>query len=958
MADPDRYVPRATYRLQFHAGFGFDQAREILPYLKAMGFSDLYASPFLKARAGSTHGYDITDHAQLNPELGGQEAFDRLAAELKRLGMGLIMDFVPNHMGIFQADNGWWLDVLEWGRGSAYAGHFDIDWQPAKAELKGKVLVPVLGDHYGAILEQGDLKLAFDAESGAFDVWYWEHRFPITPPTYTAILLAALREADPCDADLAALELLVAGFRELRRSPRTARAVSLRRTKGEAMKRRLAETAAASPGVAAAIDAGIARFAGTPGDTKSWRPLHALLEEQNYRLAFWRVASDEINYRRFFQINDLAGIRIEIPEVFEDAHAKVFELVRDGAVTGIRIDHIDGLFAPRRYLNDLQDRLKPFLPDGGPEQFGIWVEKIMGSHESLREGWPVAGTTGYEFCNQVTGVLVDPAGERSLNRAYGRMLGASPPPFDDIVYQAKRQVMDQELAAELNVLANELNRVTEGDWNTRDFTLAALRTALREVVANFPVYRTYVNTQGATADDLRDIDWAIARARKTRVVVDASIYEFLRDVLTTQWARVPGRRRQLGELVRIARKFQQYTGPVTAKGVEDTAFYRYNLLIALNEVGGHPSTFGLSVPQFHRQNLTRAKHHPLEMLGTATHDTKRGEDTRARITAISEFGAEWARRVRRWRTLNRRARREVDGQIVPHPNDEYLFYQALVGVWPVDRIGSVPPPEVLEPLADRLVAFMMKALKEAKLRTSWTSPEPEYEEAMERFVRRVLDAERTNPFLTDFAAFHALVAPSGACNGLAQVVLKVISPGLPDTYQGCELWDDSLVDPDNRRPVNFALRRRMLDSLSEATPETAAELLATWGDGRIKMHVLRSLLALREQAPALLRDGAYTPLEAEGTRADNVIAFARSLGADWLVTMAPRMTGRLRGDGSAFPLGEDAWGKTRFALPEQAPAGGWRNLLTGEVVECRQDHTLFLADLTRTLPLAVLVPEG
>ncbi|MFA7430378.1 MAG: malto-oligosyltrehalose synthase, partial [Rhodospirillaceae bacterium] len=657
---------------------------------------------------------------------------------------------------------------------------------------------------------------------------------------------------------------------------------------------------------------------------------------------FWRVASDEINYRRFFQISDLAGLRVEEPEVFAATHALTLDLVAEGTVTGLRIDHIDGLFAPRHYLHRLQD--KACAAAGQDTPFYVVVEKILGPHEFLRDGWPVAGTTGYDFMNQVNGVFVDPAGERPLTRLYRWLVGGALPDFEDMVYEGKRQVMGQELAAELRVLANEMSRVLAQDWYSRDFTTANLHIALREVVACFPVYRTYVNRQGATPEDVRDIDWAIAHAKRKRATADPSIYDVVRGLLTTDYARTADRRRLLPEVVRVARKFQQYTGPVMAKGVEDTAFYRYNRLISLNEVGGHPTTFGLSVHAFHRQNQARLRHGPHGMLATATHDHKRGEDARARITALSELAAQWDERVRRWMTLNRRARRLIDDETAPHPNDEYLFYQALVGVWPLDG--------ALDGLADRMTAFMTKALREAKQRTSWTAPDEQYEQAMEQFIGRVLDTQRPNPFLSDFTAFHAMVAPAGMLNGLSQIVLKHVSPGVPDTYQGTELWDDSLVDPDNRRPVDYARRKAMLDHL----PNDASILLGDWTSGAIKLHVVRALLHHRAAHPDLLTIGAYHPVEPDGALADHLIALARSNDAGhWLVACVPRLTARLRSEDNPWPLGEAVWKDTRLPLPDGAPSH-WRDLLTGREVTAEAGF-LNVADTLQALPVAVLV-EG
>lgn len=920
-----RRIPAATYRLQFHAGFTFDDAVKIVPFLAGLGITDVYASPILKARAGSTHGYDIIDHQAINPELGGMPGYTRLCDALRAHGMGLVLDIVPNHMGIGQADNAWWLDVLEWGRESPYARFFDIDWQPAKPELHDKILLPVLGDHYGAVLESGQLALRFDAGGGSFSVWYWDHRFPVTPTRYGRLLGEAAKQA-PELADIAK------AFRDLARRRRDRPAVA------EALKEKLSSP---SPAAKDAIEAVVAKINGTPGRHASFRALHRLLEAQHYRLAFWRVASDEINYRRFFQINDLAGIRVEEPEVFDATHGLILDLVAEGTVSGLRIDHIDGLFAPRRYLRHLQDKARKAA--GQDEPFHVVVEKILGTHEALREGWQAAGTTGYDFMTQVNGVFIDPAGEKPLTTLYRRLLGGVLPDFDAVVYDGKRLAMGQELAAELRVLANEMDRVLERDWRSRDFTTANLLIALREVAACFPVYRTYVNRDGATADDLRDIDWAIARARRTRATADPSIYDVVRGLLTTDYARTRERRAVLPEVIRLARKFQQYSGPVMAKGVEDTAFYRYNRLISLNEVGGHPSTFGQTVHSFHRQNQDRARHTPAGMLATATHDHKRGEDARARITALSEVSGEWAQRVRRWMTLNRRARRTLDDEgPAPHPNDEYLLYQALVGAWPLD--GD------LTGLPDRLVGFMTKALREAKVRTSWTSPDERYEQAVAQFVTRVLDDRRATPFLTDIAAFVDTLAPAGMLNGLAQTVLKHVSPGVPDTYQGTELWDDSLVDPDNRRPVDYGQRNAMLGAL----PGDAASLLKDWRNGAVKLHVLRALLHHRRAHPDMMRGGAYLPLEAEGRRADHLVALARRDDAGhWLVACVPRLTVRLRGDDTPWPLGDAVWGKARLSLPEDAPET-WTNLFTGETLTA-PGGVLAAAEALRTFPVAVLV---
>ena len=686
--------PRATYRVQFGPDFRFTDAEALVPYLADLGISHLYASPYLKARPGSTHGYDITDHNEFNPEVGDAGSFDSLAAALARHDMGQILDFVPNHMGIGKSDTPWWLDVLEWGEESPFAHYFDIDWAPAKLELRGKVLVPSLGDHYGKVLQAGELRLAFDAEAGTFSVWYYDNRFPITPIQYGKILAVAharlkADHAFPEDV-LVEFELLLAGFANLARGGRMVRQRAIRRAKADRLKSQLAGLVAANPQLAAAIDGALAEINGRPGDAASFRRLHRILEAQAWRLAYWRVAAEEINYRRFFQINELAGIRIEVPEVFEAAHGLVFRLIGEGKLHGLRIDHIDGLFDPEQYLVRLQRRIADILAatgqNGDDERFYVVVEKILAGHERLRESWPIAGTTGYDFLVRTNALFVDPAAEPELDRCYTEFVGDSAA-FEEMVYECKTLAMDQELASELRVLANEFNKLTETNWLTRDYTLVGLRQAMREIVACFPVYRTYVDRGGADAEDRRDLDWAIAHGRRRSLSNDKSVFDFIQGVLITDLGR--GRHPQFNrrEVQRLAQKFQQYTGPVMAKGVEDTAFYRYNRLVSLNEVGGDPLRCGLSVAACHKINQVQAKAWPQAMLASATHDTKRGEDCRARINLLSEKTEEWAARVQRWATLNARLKATVEDGPAPSANDEYLFYQTMIGAWPLECSG-------------------------------------------------------------------------------------------------------------------------------------------------------------------------------------------------------------------------------------------------------------------------------
>lgn len=968
-------TPKATYRLQFNKNFTFADAARIAPYLALLGVSHVYASPFLKARAGSTHGYDIIDHNAFNPEIGDESAFETFSDICTEHGLGIILDFVPNHMGIGRDDNRWWLDVLEWGEESPYAGFFDIDWTPAKPELRGKVLIPVLGDHYGRVLEAGELKLAFEAATGSFDIRYHEHRFPVAPGEYERILRAVLRRyrrahsgGEPAHNEtLNACEDLSAQFRDVREWSPALRQQSARRLEGDQLKRQLAELVSNSPDLAQSIEETLAQL-NVPDDPDARRGMHELLEAQHYRLAYWRVAAEEINYRRFFQINELAGIRVELPAVYEETHRLVLDLVRRRRVHGLRIDHVDGLFDPKQYLQRLQESACAALgvegreaEENGSPLFWIVVEKILAVHERLREDWPIAGTTGYEFLNRVHGLFVDPAGGPVLERFYERFSG-NHIPFGEIAYISRRQVMDAELASELRVLANEYNHLTESSWLTRDYTLVGLRQALREVAACFPVYRTYVDATGASAEDRRHIDWAIAHARRRSLRGDKTVFDFIQAALSTDLSAggAPISRR---EVRRLAMKFQQYSGPVAAKGVEDTAFYRYNQLISLNEVGGEPERFGITVSAFHKAMQDVVRRWPDTMLATATHDTKRGEDARVRIDTLSEVPAEWSRRVRRWATLNHRRKVLVNDEMAPSANDEYLFYQALVGCWPAEFHGDCDlDPTMVADLRDRMSAYMTKAVREAKTESSWINPNDDYENALLSLIGRCLDVSRSNPFLADFRAFHRTIAIPGAVSGLAQAAIKLTAPGVPDTYQGCELWDLSLVDPDNRRPVDFNDRASRLTRLSDAfaqqREQLASVLLADWTDGTVKLFVVWRLLSLRQALPELFRRGLYTPVEVENEMADHAVAFVRSNGEAQILTVVPRLATRLCSKAGGWPLGEAAWGDTAVTLPVETVNGSWEDIFTGRRVETEEGERLLLRHLLADFPVAVLVQRS
>ncbi len=913
-------TPRATYRLQFHAGFRFSDAAALVPYLASLGISHVYASPYLKARAGSTHGYDIVDHNALNPEIGTPEEYAAFVETLRAHGMGHILDFVPNHMGVGGDDNAWWLDLLAWGEDSHYADYFDVDWNPLRAELRGKVLLPFLGLQYGEALDAGELRWEYG--SSGFALRYYEHLFPLVPPAYALVL------QDAAPASLASFAPLFAALDAIPDHVE-------RREAAASLRRLLDETEAANArALAERLDA--ARR--TPGGKAL---IERVVEAQRWRPSSWRVAAEEINYRRFFDINALAALRMENANCFGDAHKLVFELLARGDVDGLRLDHVDGLFDPIGYCDLLRSRAELL---GQP--LYLVIEKILAPNQQLLERWHVDGTTGYEFMNAVTGLAVDGRNEHAFERVYQRFT-RDLLPFEEVAHVSKEFVLETALAAELNVLALRLDRIAQRDPHTRDFTLGALRRALVATIACFPIYRTYVTGAAVTPADRRFIELAIDAARARDSWEEGSVYTFVRRVLLTEHADDAIRERY----VEFAMRFQQLTAPVTAKGVEDTAFYRSQRLLALNEVGGDPARFGTTVEEFHRQNARRAAHRPRSMLTTATHDMKRGEDVRARLAVLSETPHEWRRALARWARLNHEQRGIVTLL------DEYGLYQTLLGAWPAELLNGELDQAALARFTERVAAYALKAAREAKLSTSWMNPDGDYESALDEFVRAVLDPQRSSAFLESLRAGARSLAASGLSNSLAQVVLRATAPGVADTYQGGELWDLSLVDPDNRRPVDFAARTSMLraldDALAAGTPreELARDLLSAWPDGRIKLYVLATLLRHRAASPWPERD--YTPLHAAGTHAAHVVAFARG---DALVVV-PRLPRTLAGERP--PLGE-VWADTALLPPPRFAAEmPYRDVLTGRVVSTIYRDgvcVVGLADALNVLPVAVLEP--
>jgi (1->4)-alpha-D-glucan 1-alpha-D-glucosylmutase len=944
-------IPTSTYRLQFNRQFTFAQAREIVPYLDALGISDCYASPYFQARADSLHGYDITDHNKLNAAIGSREEYDAWVADLHAHGMGQIVDFVPNHMGIGEPLNQWWMDVLENGPSSIYAPYFDIQWKPLKSDLQDKVLLPILGDQYGRVLERGELQVRFDA--GAFFLRYYDHEFPIAPGTYRHILELALEKLSAFTSEdfYAELQSIITALEYLpRRTETDPERIAERTREKEIIKRRLERRCQEAPRVQDAVAQALAQINGTPGEPRSFDALDLLLNDQSYRLAFWRVAAEEINYRRFFDVNDLAAIRMELPEVFDATHRLLLELIGAGAVTGVRVDHPDGLYLPKEYFEKLQRRcaaaLDLPLPDDGRAIY-LPVEKILSGNETLRKDWPVHGTTGYEFGKLVAELLVDASAEQAITKTFQRFIGHSMH-FGHLVYAKKRMVMRLSLANDVNVLGDMLDRLSEQNRWFRDFTLEALARAVRETIACFPVYRTYVTPgQPVSEEDRAIIERAVIAAKRRNPALEESVFNFLRDILLFRFPE------NLDDEARAAHahfvlKFQQSTGPIMAKGLEDTAFYIYNRLAALNEVGGEPQHFGFSVDEFHQRNLERQRDWQATLLATSTHDTKRSEDVRARMLAISELPQPWRSTLQRWRVINRRWKRNLDDASAPDANEEYLFYQTLLGTWPMNAAGQAETtvgPEYI----GRIQAYMAKALKEAKMNTSWIQPNEQWDSAMNEFVARVLDPSPKNKFLPSFLPLAEEIARLGAVNSLAQVALKLTVPGVPDVYQGNEIWDFSLVDPDNRRPVDYRLRREMLDSLTGAAPE---ELLQHWPDGRLKLFLTQRLLRFRRDHSALFQEGKYVPLTASGDFADCCVAFVREHQDQWLAVIVPRLSSRV-----GFPPVGEKWKDTMVGLPESLSRDGARELFTARDLHA-DNGALRLSEAMAILPFAVYANQG
>ncbi len=982
-------IPGSTYRFQFHHAFRFSAAKELVSYLADLGVTDCYASPILEARSGSTHCYDICNPTRLNPDLGGNQEFEEFTAALKQHGMGLLIDTVPNHMGIGDARNVWWSDVLENGVSSIYAPYFDIDWHPTNPNLENKLLLPVLEDQYGHVLEQGKIQLAF--EDGAFSLRYHTLRLPVDPGTYSLVLerllprlVEKLGEENEKVRELQSI-LTALGYLPPRTELPQEKIAEKNREK-EVVKRRLAALIAAEPALQETLDVVIQEFNGKGGAPHNFDLLDRMVESQAYRLAFWRVATEEINYRRFFDINELAAIRMELPEVFEASHELLLSLLADGKGTGLRIDHPDGLLNPTEYFRRLQLRYveawvrrrlpaervpvhlaeevaaecaalaEPLNKPHGHWPLYVVAEKILSEDEPLPADWAVYGTTGYDFLSLVNGLFVDPAQREAFDRIYTRFIHTTID-FQQLVRSTKTMILQVSMASEINALSHQLDRISEGNRRYRDFTLNSLALATREIIACLRVYRAYITSPDVALRDRLFIEEAVAEAARRNPRLAAPIFDFIRDSLLMRNLN-DFREEDRPRLIAWSMKFQQLCGPIMAKGVEDTAFYIFNRLVSLNEVGSHPDQFGVELAEFHHQNILRQERWPHSMLALSTHDTKRSEDVRARLNVLSEMPDRWDEALKRWTGLNAAKKVPVANLPAPYPNDEYLLYQTLLGIWPHEPLTA----ESLPAFRERIVGYMEKATHEAKVHTSWINPNQEYDAALRQFVLRLLPDAADDDFLREVDEFAGPLRFFGYVNSLSQTLLKMTCPGVPDLYQGTELWDFSLVDPDNRRPVDYALRRKLLAELRDRIEKQlgdlvpwAKELLAHLTDGRAKLFVIERVLNFRKQHPQLFNEGRYSPLDANGTHGEHVCSYLRQAKGETVLVVVPRLVYRLTGGQERVPLGAEVWSDTHVVMPADA-AGAYRNVFTGERVEAIAE-TVKLEQVMRNFPIALLMRE-
>jgi len=946
---PATRFPSATYRVQLSQDFRFGDATRILDYLHRLGISDLYLSPILASRQGSGHGYNVTDPSRINPELGSEEEFATLQTELQNRGMGLLLDTVPNHMAA-SAENPWWMDVLENGTQSAFASFFDIEWHPHARSLDGRILLPVLGRPFGEALDAGEIRLTF--HDGRFFFQYFDSLFPLTPRSYHAILnhrfdrlKEVFGEEDPAYHEYSGI---LASVRELSNTNRRASENTAdQRLRFEASRDRLKSLIASSKEVAKHVEENVADINGKEGDPGSFGFVQRLLAEQNYKLAFWQNLNESINYRRFFTIADLVGVRVEDPLVFEATHGYILRLVSKSPAAGLRVDHIDGLRDPLAYLNKLQERLASDDSHKGSPPY-VLVEKILSRHESLPEDWPVSGTTGYDYLNEANGVFVEPQGARRMEEIFSAFTGRQQN-FADVVYEKKKLVMNTLLGVEMRTLGRQLAELASQDRYARELNRAQLIDALIEVTACLSIYRTYIRNMDLTPHATQYIEEAISAARGRATSLKPAYFDFVRDVLlilNPPHVLVDQREARLAFVMR----WQQFTGPIVAKGLEDTALYVYHPLLSLNEVGGDPRpSQATSRENFYAFLEERRRSWPRSLDASTTHDTKRSEDVRARLNAVSEMPSEWEVHLKDWAKLNAQFKTTVNGQAVPDRSEEYFLYQTLLGVWPLDSHGCAS-------LLERVQGHIIKATREAMVHTRWTRPNQPHEDALLSFVSRILSKDNAD-FLADFRQFQQKVAYFGMINGLSQTLLKIAAPGVPDFYQGSELWDLRLVDPDNRGPVDFDKRAADLDEIVKAgaSGQIAQSLIERWPDGQIKLYLIWRALRFRQNHEEIFRDGDFLPLQVEGSYSRNIVAFARRHGEQWVLAAAPRWISQVPATRERKPTMFN-WGDTRLVLPSGSPSL-WESILTSQQVPSFAEGSesyVKASDLFCDLPMALI----
>ncbi|MDQ3000950.1 MAG: malto-oligosyltrehalose synthase [Fibrobacterota bacterium] len=932
-------LPLSTYRVQFNKDFGFAAARAIVPYLSDLGISDLYASPIFKAREASTHGYDVVDHSAINPELGTTEEMETLSQDLRARSMGWLQDIVPNHMA-YHPENQLLMDVLENGPHSQYINFFDIEWNHHDESLKGKLLAPILGSFFGECLENGEITLEFKEQG--LSTRYFATVFPIKIESYSDVLAGNLnllrKRMDRTHPDFVKLM----GVFYILKSLNDSNDSSDSNDSGERydqirfIKSMLWELYESNPVIRLFMDENIRVYNGSKGNPASFKKLSALLAQQNYRLAFWRVGVEEVNYRRFFAVNDLISLRVEDRKVFDRVHLLPFRLLAANIFTGLRVDHIDGLFHPQQYLQRLRE--------GAPEAFVV-VEKVLAAGEPLKPNWPIQGTTGYDYLIAVNNLFCNSENTDRIDAAYRGFTGIQTS-CGTLANDDKRLLIEKDLYGGLENLVYQLKTIASRFTHASDFTLSGFRQALEETLVHFPVYRTYINEDGADERDRQIIAWTMEKARAS---LPSHVHEidFIERMLMAQTVPEFGKDEKKNAL-EFAMRMQQFTSPLMAKGIEDTFLYVYNRLISLNDVGGNPDIFGSTPEEFHAFNMQRLVAWPHSLNTTATHDTKRGEDIRARINVISELPEEWEAKLAQWHATAKSLKHRRGAQFIPDRNDEYFLYQTLLGAWPFQE-------SELPTFRERVKEYIVKAVREAKVHTVWLKPDKEYEDGYLGFVDKLLDPHPGNEFLTDFLPFQRKVACYGRFNGLSQTLLKITSPGIPDFYQGDELWDLSMVDPDNRHPVDYHVRQEMLKSIQDREKTDLQgllrELLEQPETGRCKLFLIYRALKTRAALPSVFQNGKYLPLGTEGIRKDGAVAFARTFGKNWCITLVPRLLAGFVPEGS-MPLGKDIWGDTRVKIPRDAPER-WVDAISGEELQV-ESGGLAVGEILSRFPVAML----